>query len=280
MRSITTAFLLLVVVLPLAGQTHPSHATLPDLSRSQVNLVPSFEFDGRRVFVVSGEKGGPPILLLHELPGMTPQCFYLARLLADRGYTVYMPLLVGSPGKTSANLNAIKILVEGGFEGTADKTSPIIKSLRALRDEIHARHPSQKMGVIGMCMSGNLPPAFLDRPYVKAVVMSQPALPTFGKGKEGKIALSQSDIKAARDGHVPILAFRFETDKISPEPRRLKFIETFGNQITFRKLPIDHEAHAVLTTELFDAPNHPKSAGPSADALKEVIDYLNRQLAP
>jgi dienelactone hydrolase len=280
MRSITTAFLLCLLTLPLIAQPHPSHATLPDLSRREVDLVPSFVFNGRRVFVVSTESGGPPILLLHELPGMTPQCFYLARLLAARGYTIYMPLLVGSPGKTSTNLNAAKVLFGGGFYGSRDETSPIITSLRALRDEIHSRHPSQKLGVIGMCMSGNLPPAFLDRAYVKAVVMSQPALPTFGNGKESKLALSQSDIKAARNSGVPMLAFRFTTDSISPEPRRVKFIETFGGQLTFRALPVDHTAHAVLTTELFDAPNHAKTTGPSAEALKELIGYLGAQLAP
>jgi dienelactone hydrolase len=280
MRSITTAFLLSLFALSLAAQSHPNHKTLPDLTAKEVDLVPSFNFNGRRVFVVTTEHGGPPIILLHELPGMTPQCFYLARLLAARGYTIYMPLLVGSPGKTSTNVNALKVLVGGGFYGERDETSPIIASLRALRDEIHSRHPSQKMGVIGMCMSGNLPPAFLDRPYVKAVVMSQPALPTFGKGKESKMALSRSDINAARASNVPILAFRFTTDKISPEPRRQKFIDTFGRQITFRAMPIDHDAHAVLTTELFDAPNHAKTAGPSAEALKELIGYLGGQLAP
>jgi len=280
MRSITTAFLLCLLTAGLLAQSHDSHATLPDLSRREVDLVPSFEFNGRRVFVVSTERGGPPILLLHELPGMTPQCFYLARLLAARGYTIYMPLIVGTPGKTSANFNALKVLISGDFYAQKDETSPIITSLRALRDEIHTRHPTQKMGVIGMCMSGNLPPAFLDCPYVKAVVLSQPALPTFGDGKESKLALSRSDIKTARDSHVQMLAFRFTTDKLSPEPRRLKFIETFGKQITFRALPIDHPAHAVLTTELFDAPNHAKPTGPSAEALKELIAYLAVQLAP
>ena len=278
MRSITTAFLLCLLALPLVAQSHSGHATLPDLSRRDVDLVPSFDFNGRRVFVVSTEHGGPPIMLLHELPGMTPQCFYLARLLAARGYTVYMPLMVGSPGKTSTNVNALKVLIGGGFYGKKDETSPIITSLRALREEIRKRHPSQKMGVIGMCMSGNLPPAFLDAPYVRAAVMSQPALPTFGDGHESKLALSAKDIKTARDSKVPILAFRFQGDKISPEPRRKKFIDTFGTQITFRALP--GAAHAVLTSELFEAPDRPKTIGPSAEALKELIEYLNRQLAP
>jgi hypothetical protein len=56
-------------------------------------------------------------------------------------------------------------------------------------------------------------------------------------------------------------------------------VDTFKAQVTFRSLPIDHPAHAVLTTELFDAPGHAKPVGPSADALKELIEYLDRQLA-
>jgi dienelactone hydrolase len=279
MRSITTALLLFIAIASSACHSHPNPITFPNPFGDDGSKVPSFEFGGRRVFVV-GDKKGPPILLLHELPGMTPQCYYLAVQLANRGYTVYMPLMFGKPGVASANSNAFWLLFKGDFHSIADETAPIVKSLRELRDEIHKRHPNQKMGVIGMCLTGNLAPAFLDRPWVQAAVMSQPALPTIGSDKENRMALSQDDIKIARQSKVPILAFRFVTDTLSPEPRRQKFMCTFKEQITFRALCIEYPAHAVLTTELFDAPDHPKTTGPSADAFKELVDYLGRQLAP
>jgi dienelactone hydrolase len=280
MRSITTALLLFAAVSLLACHAHPNPPELASPGADDGTKTTTFEFGGRTIFVVTGAKSGPPILLLHELPGMTSQCVSLAHVLAARGYTVYMPLMFGTPGKASTYKNMFKLLFTREFHVIADETSPIVKSLRELRDKIHTLQPSKKMGVIGMCITGNLPPAFLDRPYVQAAVMSQPALPTIGWGKESKMALSEADIKTAQASKVPILAFRFVTDTLSPEPRRQTFIRTFGFQITFRALCIEHPAHAVLTTELFDCPNHPKETGPSADALKELLGYLGRQLGP
>ena len=46
---------------------------------------------------------GPGVLLLHELPGMVPQCVELARLIAQRGFTVFMPLLFGEAGAPPAS---------------------------------------------------------------------------------------------------------------------------------------------------------------------------------
>ena len=279
MRSITTALLLFIAIVSSACHSHPDPVTFPNPFGDDGSKVPSFEFGGRRVYIV-GDKKGPPILLLHELPGMTPQCYYLAEQLASRGYTIYMPLMFGKAGVASAKKNGFWLLFKRDFHSVADETAPIVKSLRELRDEIHKHHPKQNMAVIGMCLTGNLAPAFLDVPYVQAAVMSQPALPTIGPHKDERMALSQRDIAIAQGSHVPILAFRFVTDTLSPEPRRQKFICTFKDQITFRALCIERPAHAVLTTELFDAPNHPKTTGPSADAFKELIDYLGRQLAP
>ena len=42
---------------------------------------------------------GPAVVLIHELPGMVPECVELGRKSAAEGYTVYMPLLFGAPMK-------------------------------------------------------------------------------------------------------------------------------------------------------------------------------------
>ncbi|MDJ0719934.1 MAG: hypothetical protein QNJ54_37900 [Prochloraceae cyanobacterium] len=34
---------------------------------------------------------GPGVILMHELPGMIPECVDLARRLADANFTVYLP---------------------------------------------------------------------------------------------------------------------------------------------------------------------------------------------
>ena len=38
---------------------------------------------------------GPDVLLIHELPGMTPQFIGLARTIAEAGFTVHLPLFFG-----------------------------------------------------------------------------------------------------------------------------------------------------------------------------------------
>lgn len=39
---------------------------------------------------------GPGVMLMHELPGMTPSCIELAKRLAEvEGFRIYLPLLYG-----------------------------------------------------------------------------------------------------------------------------------------------------------------------------------------
>jgi dienelactone hydrolase len=49
-----------------------------------------------RVFWI-GE--GRPVLVMHELPGLTPAALRFGRRLAKRGFRVYLPLLFGEPAQ-------------------------------------------------------------------------------------------------------------------------------------------------------------------------------------
>ena len=257
---------------------------------AEVDAVPSFTFEGRRVFVVFTEKGGPPVLLMHEAPGMTPDTFRLARALASEGFVVYMPLMFGTAGKASSSLGTIGHVVaaelSGKFEPLSAATPPIAASLRRLAAEIHRRHPSQSLGAIGMCLSGAVPVALLgpDRPYIRAAILSQPALPSVVDNIAGtrpnaaKLGVSPADVENAKKSGVPIRGFRFTSDTVSRHPRQQAFTATFGKQIVFEELPIDHPAHSVLTKELFDAQGKMKASGPSRHAYDEVIAYLHQQL--
>ncbi len=42
---------------------------------------------------------GSPVLVLHELPGLSPAALRFGRRLAARGFRVYLPLLFGEPGQ-------------------------------------------------------------------------------------------------------------------------------------------------------------------------------------
>src|SRR5271166_372284 len=44
--------------------------------------------------VFRSKANGAGVLIMHELPGMTPQCISLATRVVDAGFTVFLPLLV------------------------------------------------------------------------------------------------------------------------------------------------------------------------------------------
>ena len=57
-----------------------------------------FEYEGaRRTVYRRGQ--GPGVVIMHEVPGITPPVAAFARRVADEGFTVAMPHLFGTPGK-------------------------------------------------------------------------------------------------------------------------------------------------------------------------------------
>jgi dienelactone hydrolase len=46
---------------------------------------------------------GPVVIVVHEIPGITPKVEAFANDVVDAGFTVAMPSLVGTPGKEVSN---------------------------------------------------------------------------------------------------------------------------------------------------------------------------------
>ena len=59
----------------------------------------SLTYDGttRRVFVGGS---GPAVIVIHEVPGITPEVAAFGRRLVDAGFSAWMPSLLGVPGKS------------------------------------------------------------------------------------------------------------------------------------------------------------------------------------
>ena len=51
---------------------------------------------------------GPGVIVIHEIPGITPLVTKFANEVVDRGFTVVMPSLVGTPGKEPSNAYAVQ----------------------------------------------------------------------------------------------------------------------------------------------------------------------------
>ena len=61
---------------------------------------------------------GPAVLVMHELPGLTPACISLAEDIAAAGFTVYLPLLFGRPGQNLGRAAGVQFV-------RASRVSPV-----------------------------------------------------------------------------------------------------------------------------------------------------------
>lgn len=92
----------------------------------------------------------PAVIVIHEMPGITPLVAAFARRVADRGMTAVLPDLLGTPGRPVTIPYALASLaracVSKEFTLLAlNKTSPIVDYLREL-----AAHEHQSCGGPGV----------------------------------------------------------------------------------------------------------------------------------
>jgi dienelactone hydrolase len=143
---------------------------------------------------------GPDVLLIHELPGMTPQFVSLARSVADAGFSVHLPLFFGEPGERHPFLFCVRLWISREFRLFARHGgSPIINWLRAYRGEIFAKNGGKGIGVIGLCLTGNFAIALFGDGFTLAAVASEPALP-FGVTATARLAGRQRRRYRRRSG--------------------------------------------------------------------------------
>src|SRR5690349_23632860 len=118
----------------------------------------TFTFDGETRDVYRAGSG-PGIVVMSEMPGITPSVAKFAQRLVDAGFTVAMPNLFGTPGREVSVgyvMNSItKGCVSKEFATWAlNRTSPVIDWLRALARDLHERCGGPGVGAIGMCFTG------------------------------------------------------------------------------------------------------------------------------
>ena len=136
---------------------------------------------GSRKRLVYKKGSGPAVILMHELPGMIPECVDLARRLAEN-FTVYMPLLFG---KANVGFNpakvvqyAVQVCISKEFYCFAkNRSSPITDWLKKLSQEANRECGGKGVGVIGMCLTGGFVLSMMADKSVIAPVASQPSFP-------------------------------------------------------------------------------------------------------
>ena len=165
---------------------------------------------------------GPGVIVVHEIPGITPKVEQFADDVVGAGFTVVMPSLVGTPGREvsggylASSFARVCVAKEFTTMGLGE-TSPIIAWLRALARDVHAQCGGPGVGALGMCFSGGFALGMMVDETTVAPVLSQPSLPfPFGAKRAAALGVSDADlvrIKARAEAGCDVLGLRFTEDR-------------------------------------------------------------------
>ncbi|GAA1599687.1 MULTISPECIES: dienelactone hydrolase family protein [Kribbella] len=164
---------------------------------------------------------GPGVIVIHEIPGITPAVLEFAEEVVARGFTVVMPSLFGRPGAPATVLESVRsiagICVSREFTMFArGRTTPVAAWLRSLARELHDELGGPGVGAVGMCMTGGFALAMLADAPVAAPVLAQPASPApVGAARKADLGLSPADlasVKAKAAAGCQVLGLRYEGD--------------------------------------------------------------------
>lgn len=218
---------------------------------------------------------GPAVIVIHELPAITPRVIDFGDDVVAAGFTVVMPSLVGSPGQLMSQRAAAaavaKVCVSREFTHWAlQHTSPVIGWLRTLAASLHAECGGPGVGAVGMCFSGGFALAMMVDDVMVAPVVSQPSMPfAVGRRRGADLNVSADDaarIAARAAAGCQVLALRYRGDPlVGGRFESLKAL--LGEALIVVELdPPNRRAHSVLT-EHRDEPS-----------VRQVIGFLGDKL--
>ena len=244
----------------------------PDLAGLDEYCFTDSKQVSHQIYVANG--GGPPVILLHELPGLTDDDLNAAKKLAADKYTVVMPLMFGTPGGEGDWKKYRKeICGKDQFAcGEGKVTSPHVRWLRELSHDVRRRWPDGKgVGVIGMCLTGAFPLAMLSERIVVAHILLQPTVPfnlwTYVGWFQDKsqLGVDPADLRvAAKERDAPVLGLRYQGDWRCRAPRFNRLAKEFDKR--FYRLDLPGRHHSTIASDFCPA------------AFMEVRLFLNQYL--
>jgi dienelactone hydrolase len=265
---------------------------LDDFQRREITLDAA-----TKVVHVAGR--GPAVIVMTEMPGISPQVARFARWVRDAGFTVYMPSLFGRdgavPGAQEGTLVVQRACVSAEFRAFANKkgpnqSSPVTVWLRALARRAHAECGGSGVGAIGMCFTGNFALTMMLEPAVLAPVLSQPSLPF---DDPAGLEIAPDELRAVRqridDDDLTVLAYRFEGDRYCRAERFAAYAAALGDRFVARILPdaaantaglapffeqVVDSPHSVVTAHLIDEAGQPTIA-----ARDEILAFFQQRLS-
>ncbi len=233
---------------------------------------------------------GPGVVLIPEMPGLTPEVLALGNHLVDNGFTVAAPSLFGRPAVPlgfGSPMVAVRGCVSKEFAAFAlNKDRPVANFLRALARDLNEHTRGRGVGVIGECFTGGFALAAAVDDSVLAPVLSQPVLPVpLTPRRRRDPGLSERELRVIErrvaDDGLCALGLRFSKDPMVPAER----FKTLKDRLqdAFKVVEIDsgrgnaggfgRMAHSVLTAEVREVDGHP-----AYEARKQVVGFLRERL--
>jgi dienelactone hydrolase len=250
------------------------------------------EIDGTAKNVhVSG--AGPAVIVMAEMPGISPHVARFARWVRDAGFTVYLPSLFGRDGAFPTVEEGVATFqaacVSAEFRAfAANETSPVTAWLRLLARRAHDECGGNGVGAIGMCFTGNFALTMMLESAVLAPVLCQPSLPL---NDPAGLEISPADLEAVamrlRRDNLTVRAYRFDGDRFCTAQRFAAYQNALGDRFVPHVLDdaaanpdpppffsqVVASPHSVVTAHLINAAGEPTIA-----ARDEILAYFTQRL--
>jgi len=257
------------------------------------------DFEQRNIVLQNVKKlvhiggNGPAVIVMTEMPGISPHVARFSRWIIKAGFTVYMPSLFGRDGVVVSAQEGAEVFqracVSAEFKAFAtNQSSPVTKWLRALAKLAHDECGGPGVGAIGMCFTGNFALSMMLESSVIAPVLSQPSLPM---NDPAGIEISSDEINIVKNRlekeNLTVLAYRFEGDQFCMAQRFSTYRKKLGKRFVGHTLA-DSAAntdvppfvkahvpcpHSVVTTHLID-----EAGEPTIIARDEILSFFSNRL--
>jgi dienelactone hydrolase len=237
---------------------------------------------------------GAAVIVMAEMPGISPHVARFSRWVRDAGFTVYMPSLFGRDGAVPGAEEGVAVFqracVSAEFRAfAANKSSPVTSWLRSLARFAHDQCGGPGVGAIGMCFTGNFALTMMLEPAMLAPVLSQPSLPL---DDPAGIEIAPEELAAVRERlqreDLTVMAYRFAGDRFCKAQRFAAYADALGDRFVGRVIPdsaanpettpfFEHvvaSPHSVVTAHLIDEAGQPTIA-----ARDEILAFFAQRLA-
>lgn len=259
---------------------------LEDFARRDITLNGAT----KRVYVAGR---GAAVIVMTEMPGISPHVARFSRWVRAAGFTVYMPSLFGRDGALPSAEEGKAVFqracVSAEFRAFAGNgSSTVTVWLRALARLAHEECGGPGVGAIGMCFTGNFALTMMLEPSMLAPVLSQPSLPL---DNPAGIEMAPEELVAVRQrldsDNLTVMAYRFKGDRFCTAQRFAAYAAALGDRFVAHELP-DSAAnretapffeqvvgcpHSVVTAHLIDEAGQPTIA-----ARDEILAFFTGRL--